>query len=46
MITDPNGTTEWANPAFTVLTGYPVAERLASIPGCCALASTTGLFMR
>ncbi|MDW8403331.1 PAS domain S-box protein [Chloroflexus sp.] len=28
VITDPNGVIEWANPAFTVLTGYPVAEAL------------------
>ncbi|WP_298403705.1 PAS domain S-box protein [uncultured Chloroflexus sp.] len=28
VITDTNGTIEWANPAFTTLTGYSVAEML------------------
>lgn len=28
VITDTNGVIEWANPAFTTLTGYPVAEAI------------------
>jgi two-component system, sensor histidine kinase and response regulator len=32
VITDPHGTIQWVNPAFTKLTGYPLEEALGQSP--------------